>query len=100
MDFARDAQTICNRRRGFQPWPGSFTTFRGKQLTLHAIEARATGPRLAPGEIAVEGDAILAGCGNGTVLVIHELQLEGKRRMTAREFVNGYQLKPAEKLGA
>lgn len=100
VDFLRDAQTICNRRCGFQPWPGSFTLFRGKQLTLHAIAPRAKGPRLAPGELAVEGDAILAGCGEATLLAIHELQMEGKRRMTAREFVNGYQIKPEEKLGA
>lgn len=99
VDFALGAQTICNRRRGFTPWPGSFTLFRGKQLTLHVIEARAEGPHLAPGELSIAGDVILAGCGEGTWLAIHELQMEGKRRMTAREFVNGYQIKPGEKLG-
>jgi methionyl-tRNA formyltransferase len=99
VDFARDAQTICNRHRGFQPWPGAFTTFRGKQITLHAISVYLGAPALAAGEIAVADEQMLAGCGNGTALAIQELQLEGKRRMSAREFINGYQPKPGERLG-
>ncbi len=101
INFARDtAQTICNRHRGFQPWPGAFTSFRGKQLTLHAISSFAGGPGLAAGEIAATGDQLLVGCNAGTAIAIDELQLEGKRRMSAREFINGYQPKPGEKMGA
>ena len=104
INFARDtAQTICNRHRGFQPWPGAFTTFRGKQLTLHAlhaISALAGAPALMAGEIAVAGEQLLVGCGAGTAIAIDELQLEGKRRMSAREFINGYQPKAGEKVGA
>ncbi len=100
IDFARDtAQTICNRHRGFQPWPGAFTTFRGKQLTLHAISVFAGAPALMAGEIAVAGERLLVGCGAGTAIAIDELQLEGKRRMSAREFINGYQPKPGETIG-
>ncbi len=104
INFARDtAQTICNRHRGFQPWPGAFTSFRGKQLTLHAISDFAGAPALMAGEIAVTGDQLLVGCGFetpgvGTAIAIDELQLEGKRRMSAREFINGYQPKPGEKV--
>jgi methionyl-tRNA formyltransferase len=98
IDFARDAQSICNRYRGFQPWPGAFTTFRGKQLTLHAISV-AAGAALDAGELAVAGDQLLAGCGQGSAIAIDELQLEGKRRMKAKEFINGYQPKAKEKLG-
>ncbi len=106
INFARDtAQTICNRHRGFQPWPGAFTGFRGKQLTLHAISAFAGAPALMAGEIAVAGEQLLVGCGFetpgvGTAIAIDELQLEGKRRMSAREFINGYQPKPGERVGA
>jgi methionyl-tRNA formyltransferase len=100
IQFARDtAQTICNRHRGFQPWPGAFTTFRGKQLTLHALSAAASAGSLACGEITVAGEQLLAGCGGQTAIAIRELQLEGKRRMSAREFINGYQPKAGEKLG-
>jgi methionyl-tRNA formyltransferase len=98
IDFARDAQTICNRYRGFQPWPGAFTTFRGKQLTLHAISVAANSA-LDAGELAVAGDQLLTGCGQGSTIAIDELQLEGKRRMKAKEFINGYQPKAKEKLG-
>jgi methionyl-tRNA formyltransferase len=100
IDFTRDAQTICNRHRGFQPWPGAFTTFRGKQLTLHAISVFAGAQALAEGEIAVSDDRLLVGCGTGSAIAIGELQLEGKRRMPGREFINGYQPKPGEKMGS
>jgi methionyl-tRNA formyltransferase len=96
--FSRDAQTICNRHRGFQPWPGAFTTFRGKQLTLHAVEV-ADAHELGEGEITIAGGRVLVGCGRGTSIAIEELQLEGKRRMSAKEFVNGYQPKAGERLG-
>jgi methionyl-tRNA formyltransferase len=99
VDFARTAQTICNRFRGFQPWPGAFTFFRGKQLTLHAISVCDAAPALAASEIAIAGEKLLAGCGAGTVIAIDELQPEGKRRMSAREFINGYHPKPGERLG-
>jgi methionyl-tRNA formyltransferase len=100
VDFARNAQSICNRHRGFQPWPGSFSIFRGKQVTLHDISIATNPPGLAAGELAVDGDLLLAGCGTGSAIAIRELQLEGKRRMSAREFVNGYRPKPGEKLGS
>ena len=100
IQFTRAAQTICTRSRGFQPWPGAFTTFRGKQLTLHAISPFAGAHALAAGEIAVAGEHLLAGCGEGTAIAISELQLEGKRRMSAREFINGYQPKAGERVGS
>ncbi len=98
VDFSSEAQKIWNRHRGFQPWPGAFTTFRGKQLTLHAISVSESGA-LAAGELAVAGERVIAGCGAGTTIAIDELQLEGKRRMSAREFINGYQPKPGERVG-
>jgi methionyl-tRNA formyltransferase len=100
IDFARDAQTICNRHRGFQPWPAAFTTFRGKQLTLHAISTAASAGALGCGEIRISGEQLLAGCGGQTAIALRELQLEGKRRMSAREFINGYQPKAGEILGS
>jgi methionyl-tRNA formyltransferase len=99
INFTRDAPTICNRFRGFQPWPGAFTRFRGKQLTLHAISPAAGAHALAVGEIATAGERLLAGCGEGTAIAIDGLQLEGKRRMSAREFINGYQPKAGEGMG-
>ncbi len=100
IDFTRDAQTICNRHRGFQPWPGAFTGFRGKQLSIHSLHAMISlAPALGAGEIAVAGEQLVVGCGAGTAIAIDELQLEGKRRMSAREFINGYQPKSGERMG-
>ena len=98
VDFARTAQEIHNRLRGFQPWPGAFTSYREKSLVLHAVAPLAHG-KLSPGELAVEQGKLLVGCGEGTMLELLEVQLEGKRRMSAREFMNGYQPKPGERLG-
>ncbi len=98
IDFQRPAREICNRLRGFQPWPGAYTGFRGQNLSLHRaqpIDARD----ISPGELRVESHHLLAGCGAGTALEILELQPEGKKRMAAGDFVRGYRLKPEEKLG-
>jgi methionyl-tRNA formyltransferase len=99
IDFERDATVIANRHRGFQPWPGAFTVFRRKQLTLHALRPAEFALPLAPGEITTAGERLLVGCGNRTAIALEELQLEGKRRMAAREFFNGYQPRPGEKMG-
>jgi methionyl-tRNA formyltransferase len=99
MDFSRPADELCNRLRGFRPWPGAFTTFRTKTLQVHRGRRTASMTAVAPGAIAVEGSRLLAGCGQGTALELIEVQMEGKRRMTAQEFINGYQPKPDDRFG-
>jgi methionyl-tRNA formyltransferase len=99
IDFSRTAINVWNCLRGFQPWPGAYTTFRGKQLRIHAAKPQESSTQLAPGETVVDHDHLVVGCGNNTALAIIELQLEGKKRMKAREFLNGYKLLPGERLG-
>jgi methionyl-tRNA formyltransferase len=99
MDFSRSADDLFNRLRGFQPWPGAFTTFKGKALQVHCARPSQPAASLTPGEIAVEGARLLAGCGAHTVLELLEIQLEGKRRMAAQEFINGHRPKPGDHLG-
>ncbi len=99
MDFTRPAADLFNRMRGFQPWPGAFTVFRGKTLQVHRAQPTHRADKVASGRISVEGARLVAGCGDDTALEFIELQLEGKRRMTAQEFVNGYQPKLGETLG-
>jgi methionyl-tRNA formyltransferase len=101
MDFARSAQDLVNRLRGFQPWPGAFTIFRGKTLQVHRARPEHLAARLGPGEISAVGTQLLVGCGQRveTALVLIEMQVEGKRRMSAQEFINGYRPKPGEHLG-
>ena len=97
IDFHRTAQETCNRLRGFQPWPGAFTTFRGKNLQVWA--AKPSPSETAPGELTVQGDRLFVGSGKSTALELLELQPEGKKRMAARDFIHGYHPTTGEKLG-
>jgi methionyl-tRNA formyltransferase len=98
IDFSRKAGEILNRMRGFQPWPGAYTKFRGKNLQIW--KAVALDRALPMSELAPEGDRLLVGCGEGTSIELLELQLEGKKRTSAADFIRGYHLQPGEKLGA
>jgi methionyl-tRNA formyltransferase len=110
IDFGRSAQQIYNRWRGFQPWPGAHTTLRGKKLIVHRmaiahhrsiahgmVTEEAASP--APGELRVEGELLFAACGDGRSIELQELQLEGKRRLPASEFLRSLQLRSGERLG-
>jgi methionyl-tRNA formyltransferase len=96
IDFQRPAAEIVNRLRGFQPWPGAFTSFRGKQLRLWGAKPAAA--TIVPGEIKLEGEHPLVGCGANTALELLEVQPEGKKRMAARDFVHGYRPRAGERL--
>jgi methionyl-tRNA formyltransferase len=97
IDFRRPAAEIVNRIRGFQPWPGAYTTFRGKNL--HVWAAKPDGHSLKAGELLVQGERLIVGSGSQTALELLELQPEGKKRMSARDFVHGYHLASGETLG-
>lgn len=103
INFARDAKQIYDRWRGFQPWPGAYTSLKGKKLIVHrmSIAAGTSFISSAPtvGQIAIIGDALYVACGSGAIL-LQELQLEGKKRMAAAEFLRGFQLRSDERLGA
>jgi methionyl-tRNA formyltransferase len=101
MDFARSAGDLFNRLRGFQPWPGAFTTFKGKTLQVRRARPVQRVVKVAPGEIAVDGTRLFVGCGlhADTMLELIEIQLEGKRRMTAQELINGYRPQSGDHLG-
>jgi methionyl-tRNA formyltransferase len=97
VDFFRPAEEILNRMRGFQPWPGAYTKFRGK--TLQIWRAAVADQRLAAGELKVESDRLFAGCGQDGSIELLEVQLEGKKRTSAADFIRGYHLQSGEKLG-
>jgi len=98
VDFQRTAAEIDNRLRGFQPWPGAYTQFRGKGLKFVSA-LPVTLPNLNPGELRISGEKLFSGCGGGTALELLQLQPEGKKVMTAREFINGYRPAAGEYLG-
>ena len=96
MDFSRTATDLLNRWRGFQPWPGAFTTLRGKKLIVHRMKvAEGNG---SEGILLVEGDRLLVGCSD-SLLELLEVQMEGKKRMAASEFQRGFQVKTGERVG-
>ena len=97
VDFQRTAQEILNRLRGFQPWPGAYTSFRGKNL--HIWAAQPIERAVAAGELLVESGLLISGCGGGSALQLLEVQLEGKKRMPPADFVHGYQPRTGEMLG-
>lgn len=100
ISFARSATDIWNRLRGFQPWPGAFTTFRGKNLGVTAARPLPSGTAvLEPGVLRVDCGQLLAGCGQLTTLELLEVQPEGKKRMPAKDFINGYRPAAGERLG-
>ena len=99
IDFTCTAKQIDQRFRGFQPWPGAFTSLRGKKLIVHAMTVRSGSGEGAPGSLTLRDETIRVSCGEGTVLQLDEVQLEGKKRMSAAEFLRGYQLREDEILG-
>jgi methionyl-tRNA formyltransferase len=105
MDFAaRTAHELYNRWRGFQPWPGAFTALNGKKLIVHRMaichSSYAAGLGFAePGWVLDENGRMLAACAGNTWLEFLEVQLEGKKRLDAAEFLRGNLLAPDARLG-
>ena len=99
IDFARTAKHIYDRWRGFQPWPGAHTTLRGKKLIVHRMRLVEEAPAVEAGVIGGDRDRMLVGCGEGTVIEFVEVQMEGKKRMPAAEFLRGFQVHGGERLG-
>lgn len=99
-DFASSAQRIYNRLRGFQPWPGCYTVFREKKLTIQAARPQPANFQQSPGSVKIDGDRLFGTCGDNSVLELLEVQPEGKRRMSAGDFLRGYRPVDGERFGS
>jgi methionyl-tRNA formyltransferase len=88
IDWRLSAQEILNRIRGFEPWPGAYGFLRGQRL--HISRAGSGEPALRPGMLHVRDRKLYAGCGSGESIELREVQLEGKKRMPAAAFLNGF----------
>jgi methionyl-tRNA formyltransferase len=99
IEWSRTARQIYNRIRGFAPWPGAYSTFRGQTCHLWGRPERgaAAEGRIAPGEIVHSTTEIYVVCGEGTCLRLESVQLEGRKRILAREFANGARLAPGDR---
>jgi methionyl-tRNA formyltransferase len=92
IDWNLPASQILNRIRGFQPWPGCYAFLNGQRLHIWKAVAAETG--LAPGVLRTIERKLY--CGG---LELLEVQLEGKKRMAAQAFLNGFPLQGDEVLG-
>jgi methionyl-tRNA formyltransferase len=91
MDFStRTAMELMNRWRGFQPWPGAFTSFDGKKLIVHRMSVADGQTDVADsGVVMIRDKRMLVACAQNTWLEFDEVQLEGKKRIAAAEFLRG-----------
>ncbi|HEY4838923.1 MAG TPA: methionyl-tRNA formyltransferase [Candidatus Acidoferrales bacterium] len=103
LDWSLPAAQLYNRIRGFDPWPGAYTYFRGQMCRVWGRPANRDAqqqllqPIAAPGSFQLGGGELYAACGESTWLRVETIQLEGKKRITAREFANGVRLAPDDK---
>jgi methionyl-tRNA formyltransferase len=98
LDWSRPAAAIHNRVRGLQPWPGAFTSFRGQTLSVWATGRRPDAGQPGPGGRIAGLRPLVVSCGEGELELV-EVQLEGRKRMAARDFVNGQRVTVDEVLG-
>jgi len=103
VDWTMTAAEIFNRLRGFSPFPGCYTFFNGHRLEI--VKARvepgeAGADQFRPGVVCEAAkESFVVACGKGTLLRITEVQLEGKRAMAARDFLNGARMQVGAELG-
>ena len=100
IDWTLPARAIFNRMRGFSPWPGAFTTFRGKTCHVWAQPVLNHMPTNAPpGTLLFWREELLVACGDATTLLLLSVKLEGRKQVSAVEFANGARLKTSEQFG-
>jgi methionyl-tRNA formyltransferase len=101
IDWFLPAPQIYNRIRGLQPWPGAFSTFRGATCRIWGKPLKPVAAGGMPGVILpTQEDGLLVICGGSTVLHVEQVQIEGRNRISDREFMNGARIAPGEHFGS
>lgn len=103
IDWRRPARETFNRARGFLPWPGAWTWFRGQRFNVWKCRPVPSsewiaGEPMAPGMVRAVDKRLLAGTGAG-VLELLEVQVEGRKRVDAASFINGTRMTGDDMLG-
>jgi methionyl-tRNA formyltransferase len=101
IDWSQPAQQIYNRMRAFVPWPGAFTTFRQQTCNVWGRpESRGmAGENMQPGEIISSTKELYVVCGEGSCLRAESVQIEGRKKLSAREFANGARIVSGDRFG-
>ena len=102
IDWSLPARQIYNRMRGFTPWPGAYTGFRGQacQIWGRPADSAMASQSEIPGSLLPSSDAVYVVCGEGSCLQLETVQIEGRKRVKAREFVNGARLASGERFAS
>jgi methionyl-tRNA formyltransferase len=101
IDWRLSAFTIYNRMRGMQPWPGAFATLRKKTCQIWGKPLKPVAVGGTPGAMQpTKEDGLLVICGGQTALRVEHVQLEGRTRVTAAEFLRGARIEPGERFGS
>jgi methionyl-tRNA formyltransferase len=94
IDWTESAIEVDRRVRAFTPWPGAFTTWENRLMKIISGKSRQGEAGAEPGRVVWAGsDFVEVATGSG-LYRIEEIQVEGKRRMTVREFLSGHSLRP------
>jgi methionyl-tRNA formyltransferase len=101
IDWNLSAAVIERMIRGLQPWPNAFTFFDGKRMVItNSDPTDNSSEDELPGTVLyAHGDSIIIACGDGSSLRVNEIQPEGKRRMSTREFLNGLHVRSGMRFG-
>jgi methionyl-tRNA formyltransferase len=99
IDWARRAKEIYNHMRGFAPWPGAYTEFRGQTCHVWGRPVPMGVSAGLPGTLAKLQGKLRVICGTATVMELTHVKLEGRKRISAAEFTNGARLQPGERFG-
>lgn len=98
--WSRGAEEIFNRMRGFAPWPGAYTDFRGQVCHVWGKPASHRDGHARAGTLRLSGDELLVTCGGGTLLKVERVKLEGRKEVAAAEFARGARLGGDERFGS
>ncbi len=99
IDWSLTATQIYNRMRGFLPWPDAFTQFRSRTCHLRGAPVSNEQAEAEPGTILSGGGRFRVACGQGSLLELNTVKLEGRKQVSAAEFANGARLQPGERFG-
>lgn len=89
VDFNQSAQQVHNKIRGLSPFPTAWAELDGLKFNMYRSRIGPGDAKLKPGQLRLEGDDLMAGCSEGSV-VLEEVQIEGSRKMSGKAFMNGY----------
>jgi methionyl-tRNA formyltransferase len=99
IDWSRSAREIFNRQRAFTPWPGIYTTFRNQNCQLQVSPPEQEKTEQSAGTLLWDGKELRVACGLGSLLRVLYVKLEGRKQVSAQEFVNGARIAAGERFG-